>query len=127
MKYKSIIASIAVLLLISGCEPTAGQIAADELRVTPRIMLVGTINNCEVSYIDRGYKEDSFYMAECPSKSVITTRNYTDQVGKVMTKKHSTLISQETEEMQIKKQREDAVKAAKEKLTKLELELLGLK
>jgi hypothetical protein len=65
MKY--VITCLAVIFLV-GCEE-------DPKVKNPVVYDVGTFNDCDVTYVDRGSDYRSFYMAKC-GKTATTTQTY---------------------------------------------------
>ena len=114
--------AICVGVLLTGCneEKTA-------LLASPKTESVGTFDGCEVSFVNRGWSEASFYMAKCPGNSATTTRNYTVKSGKATVFKRSTVIAQEIESLQAEKAESEAREAALAKLTPAEKSALGIK
>lgn len=109
-------------VLLSGCNEKA-----EELRANPSVSEVGEFDGCQVTFVNRGYESNSFYMAKCPGTATTTTRNYTVQSGKTRTQKRSTVIAQEIETLQTQKAEAELHEKALEKLTPAEKQALGLK
>jgi hypothetical protein len=112
---------LMLALMLTGCN---GQ--QDALRAAPETSVIGTYDGCEVSFVNRGYQELSFYMAKCPGNSTSTTRNYTVKSGKHTEFKRSTVIFHEIEALQVEKAAAEVKEKALEKLTSAELKALGL-
>ena len=115
-------AVIAVSALLTGCNEKE-----DALRVAPETSSVGTFDGCEVSFVNRGYNDLSFYMAKCPGNSTTTTRNFSVQSGKARVFKRSTVIAQEIETLMAEKIEIEAREAALAKLSPTERTALGIK
>ena len=81
----------------------------------PSVQDVGVFDGCEVKYVNRGYQDQSFYIARC-NDTTTTTRNRWEKHGKTSTFQRETAITQELE----KKQAEvDELKQKAEALSKL--------
>lgn len=97
---KLIIALALGCIALAGCSSDA-EIAAIEAKVkNPPITKVGVFEGCEVSFVDRHYQSQSFYMAKCPGSAVTVTNNYTEQSGKTQIARTRTSITQEIASLQ---------------------------
>jgi uncharacterized lipoprotein NlpE involved in copper resistance len=112
---------LMLVLMLTGCNEQQ-----EALRAAPETSKVGTFDGCEVSFVNRGYQDNSFYMAKCPGNSTTTTRNYAVKSGKASVFKRSTVIAQEIEALQVEKTETESKEKALEKLSPAERKLLGL-
>lgn len=55
---------VGTATLLAGCGKTETPEVQQQLD-HPRVSVVGTFDGCEVKYVDRFYKEKSFYIARC--------------------------------------------------------------
>lgn len=123
MKTRMLICSLATVLLV-GCGRTDEQ--AKAMLSNPDINNVGTFDGCEVKYVDRGYRDSSFYIAKCGNTST-ATHNYTEKSGKNTVHRRSTVITQEIEKLEAEKAEAVTKEKALEKLNPEEKKLLGIK
>jgi hypothetical protein len=121
MKTLSITGLLICASLLTGCNEKE-----DSLRAAPETSAIGTFDGCEVSFVNRGYNELSFYMAKCPGNSTTTTQNYRVKSGKSTVFKRSTVIAQEIEALQVEKNESESKEKALEKLSPAERKTLGL-
>jgi len=117
MKRLMYVAIGVALLSLTGCdEPKQVK--------NPEIYDLGTFDGCGVKYVNRGYKDNSFYIARCGTTSTATggyetggkPRQHIPQV---------TIVDEGAMDAQIQALQEK--KAALNKLTPRERELLGIK
>jgi hypothetical protein len=89
----------------------------------PKTGVIGTFDGCEVSYVNRGYRDNSFYLAKCPAASGTLSGLY--RSGK-STYPTQTITIQDAEAT-LKAQAEEKRNNALAKLTPEERQLLGVK
>lgn len=121
-----------LISMIFGCIALVGCSSKEEIaekQKNPEITNLGVFNECEVSYVDRYYDSQSFFMAKCPSNSTTITNKYTVQSGKTQTSRTRTTIIQEIGDLQ-KELNDVSQKELKEKalskLTPEEIEAIKL-
>lgn len=120
---KKVICILAAVLLV-GCGRTDEQ--AKAMMANPSITAVGTYEDCEVKFIDRGYHDLSFYIAKCGDTSTLT-RNYQEKHGKSYVNRRSTVIAQEITKLEAEKAAAVTKEKALEKLSVEEKTVLGIK
>lgn len=108
------------LVGLSGCNERE-----DALMINPHVVHVGVFDDCEVKFVDRGYKSTSFYLARCDT-TVTSTRNWTETSGKSTTHHRRTDITHGTGAPPVSP-RIAEVKAALGRLTESEKAELGIK
>lgn len=113
---------LSFLITLSGCESEG----TTQLKSNPQIVNIGTIEGCEVKYVNRGYKDNSFYIAKCNGTQT-TTENYTERTGKNNTERTHTAITYEIQKLQKEAADIEMRNKALEKLTPSEKEALGIK
>jgi hypothetical protein len=123
--FKNIILIIAIVFALTGCGRRTDEQAKAMIN-NPDINFVGTYDGCEVKYIDRGYHDQSFYIAKCGDTTTLT-RNYTEKQGKSTVDRRSTVITQEIEKLQKEKATAETKEKALEKLSAAEKQVLGIK
>jgi hypothetical protein len=112
---------IALLALLTGCEEDDARTAK---LTKPIIVDIGVVEGCSVKFIDRGWRDDSFYIAKCGTTTV-QTYQYASGKSHVM---QATITDMAAIDEQLKQlQRLQDTKAALEKLSPHEKELLGIK
>lgn len=94
MRKIMLLLSVLSLTLLAGCDEPKPASIED----------LGMINGCQVDYVNRGAEKHSFYMAKCPATSVTTTNRFMQSSGKSSSLKSSVLITQEIEELEMRKQ-----------------------
>lgn len=114
---------ILATLALTACGRTTEE--AKALLANPDVINVGTYDGCEVKYIDRGYRESSFYLARC-GNTATTTRNWKEQQGKTQVFRQSTVITQEIDKLQSEKIQAEQFEQAMSKLTPQEKKALGI-
>jgi len=101
------IAAAAGALVIAGglvgCSSPEEQARAEELMRNPEIVVVGTFDGCEVKYVNRYHRDNSFYLARCGTTSA-STQQYEETQGKSRVARTRLTITQEL--AQLDKQRE---------------------
>lgn len=65
----SIIAAIVATLFLTACDPAS----VTEHKLHPEVSDVGTFDGCEVKYVNRGYRDDSFFLAKCGDTATQTS------------------------------------------------------
>jgi hypothetical protein len=131
----------------------AAEAKAEEQKKNPIVTVIGTYDGCEVKHYDRGYYTESFFISKCAigtasETSTMTSMqrvgggkhtryvpkvDITQEVAKFdaeVAEKKAKIIAelkkmQKVEEEEIQKRKDLAIKA-KAKLTKEELDALGL-
>ena len=123
MKYILLLA--AIVFLLSGCGGRTRE-QAQAMITNPDVNFVGVYDGCEVKFIDRGYHDQSFFIAKCGDTTTLT-RNYTEKQGKSTVNRRSTVITQEIEKLEAEKSAVIAKERALSKLTIEEKKALGVK
>lgn len=114
---KKILIIPIVLLALAGCEGSEGN---------PVIKNIGVFQGCEVSYVDRGYSSNSFYIATC-TDSVVTTGQTGGKHNRLVANVQNLSGLSQHEKDLIAKNRDEARQSALSKLTDEEKTVLGVK
>ena len=117
------IALLASAVMLLGCEETD---RAKALNANPVVVDIGTFDGCSVKFVNRGWKDDSFYIARCDT-TVTQTRHWDERQGKTTVHRQSTMITKEIEKLQAEKAAAETKEKAIAKLTPEERTALGLK
>jgi len=96
-KLTAICITLSIVALM-GCQKSPEEVAAIKKQMDePKITVVGNFNGCEVSYVDRYYANESFYMAKCPGLATTQTTHFETREGKVAKKNTKTTITEMAE------------------------------
>lgn len=123
---KKIAVALSVLTLIGCSNPERDAKVKD-----PQVVRIGAFDSCDVSFVDRGYQELSFYIAKCGSTTT-TTSNYTVPQGKTRVFKRNTAVIDEKQldasigEMRDNLKQLEVQKSALSKLTPEERKALNV-
>lgn len=106
----------------------------------PVVKTIGVFDGCEVKFYERGYTTENFYIARCSNSKTNTTTSFDRTGGKYPRDIPRVSITQEIEEVNknidelnkkksdlVQKQKQEIVDSAKQKLSKEEMEAIGLK
>jgi hypothetical protein len=126
MKTLFLIGGVALATLAAGCAPRRSDVEIATLLANPTVNTVGTYDNCDVKYVDRGTSTNSFYIARCGDTST-TTNAYDEQVGKQTVFRSSVAITRDIQRLQTEKAVAESKERALEKLTPAEKQALGVK
>ena len=118
-KLLTLLVAGVVLVSISGCKQ-------EELRANPAIIPIGNFKGCDVSYVDRGYRQDSFYIADCETAIATTGETGGKNSTHVANIQNISGLSQEEKDM-IERNRSVVRQSALSKLTPEEKTVLGVK
>lgn len=113
MKYIMMLLGLA---LLAGCEENPKL-------ANPSKIDLGVVDGCIVKYIDRGERNDSFFLAKC-GNTTTTTSNYTTSRGKSVAFHRTTAVT--VEELNKEIIELSAKRDALSKLTDEEKKLLGV-
>ncbi len=120
------LAGLAVVALLAACAPSPQEQARiEELQKNPEISVVGTFDGCEVKFVNRYYRDHSFYLARCADTST-TTRQFTEAQGKSQVGRTRVDITQHVERLQAELRELDAREQALKKLSPEERKALGI-
>ncbi len=114
-----ILAICIVGFALAGCE-------SDEKFANPEIKSVGTFQGCDVSFVDRGYLYNSFYIATCSSAVVTTGHTGGKNSTPMANVQNISGLTQEEKDL-ILKNRDSARQSALSKLSDEEKSVLGVK
>lgn len=113
-------------LSLAACSPDPQtQARIDELQKNPEISVVGEFDGCTVKFVNRYYRDSSFYLARC-GDTTATTRQYSERSGKSSIPRTSLEITQEIAKLQQEAKEAAAREKALSKLTPEERQALGV-
>ncbi len=110
---------LVIALALVGCKQ-------EELRANPAIVSIGHFKGCDVSYVDRGYRHESFYIATCENSVVTTGETGGKNSTPMVNIQNLSGLTQEEKDM-IERNRNVARQSALSKLTPEEKAVLGVK
>jgi hypothetical protein len=122
MKTRALLLLIPAAILLSGCEETD---RANALLANPETIDIGTFDGCTVKYVNRGWKDQSFYLARC-DHTASQTMHWDERHGKSTVQRQSLVISQEIEKLQAEKDAAETKEKAIAKLSPEERKVLGI-
>ena len=121
---KKVLIVLAATIALTAC----GSRTTEEARALlskPDIITLGTFDGCEVKYVDRGFREQSFYLAKCGNTST-TSRFWLEQQGKTQVTRTSTVITQDIDKLQAEKIKAEQFEQAMSKLSPQDKKALGI-
>lgn len=117
---------------LTGCSDPAEQARAAQLQQHPEFQRVGIFNGCEVTFVNRYYRDSSFYIARC-GNTATSTQQFEEVQGKSRVQRTRVSITEELEaidEQRTKLQEEaktlEKREAALAKLTPADRAALGI-
>jgi predicted small lipoprotein YifL len=139
MKAKTALLTLATLFALTACggPPSAEEQAKEDkkqkLQTEGEVSVIGTFDGCEVKYVNRYYRDNSFYLARCsvpdgaasaPTSTV--THHYDERVGKTNQLRTRVEITQEIAKLQEEAKAAEVRESALAKLSAEERKALGL-
>lgn len=113
---------VVVAAGLAGCSSPEEQARAAELMRNPEVTVAGTFDGCEVKFVNRYYRDQSFYLARCGATSAIT-QQYMESQGKSSVSRTRVTITQELAELD---KRREALKAESDAAEKREAAIAKL-
>jgi len=124
---KSFTALAGALVLassLSGCS-NDDEAQAKELLRNPEITVIGNFDGCEVKFVNRYYRDHSFYLARCGATAAVT-QQYQETQGKSQVARTKLTITQELAELDKRREalqvEQDIVVKREAAIAKLSLE-----
>lgn len=74
-------ALVLACLGAAGCSTAEEEAKAQRMMSQPEIAVIGTFDGCEVKFVNRYYRDRSFYLARC-GDTATTTQQFTEQHGR---------------------------------------------
>lgn len=117
--------TLAISALLTGCTSEADVAHLKKLKTEPEITKIGTYDDCEVKYVNRGDRDNSFFLAKCDNTQTIT-QQYSVSSGKSSVQQTRVSITQQIKQLQgqaeVLRLRDEALL----KLTPAERKVLGI-
>lgn len=122
---RGVLLALGVLLGVAACSDPKEEALAQKLQTTPELVEIGTFDGCTVKYVNRYYRDRSFYLARCQDTATLT-QQYTESQGKTQVARTRVQITQEIARLEQEREVLDKKESALKKLTVAERQALGL-
>ena len=120
-----VLVALGVLVGLTACSDPKEEALAQKLQSTPELVEVGTFDGCTVKYVNRYYRDRSFYLARCQDTTTLT-QQYMESQGKTQVARTRVQITQEMAQLEKERDALDKKESALKKLTPAERQALGL-
>lgn len=105
----TLIKYISILAISASLCACFNKDRAERLMQNPEITTVKSVNGCEVKFVDRGYRSNSFYIANCPNSTTITriAPHDSETMPNPVMVRNSAVISKEIERLNAERARSE--------------------